>query len=207
MDKYQNRYRISSVRLKNWNYANPGMYFITICCQNRVSYFGRIITPPPEPDKSKQTTNNNISIAKACLQPTPIGQVATEEWLKTPQIRPDMHIELGAFIVMPNHFHAILIIGNNIYNHETPPAAGNSFGPQKKNLASVIRGYKSAVTCYARKNNIIFGWQANYHEHIIRSYQEFVNITEYIHNNPAKWANDVFFGQGSGRGTMHGAST
>ncbi len=197
MDKYQNRYRISSVRLNNWNYGNPGMYFITICCQNRASYFGRIITPP-EQDKSKlPTANNSIPITNACLQPTPIGQVATEEWLKTPQIRSDMNIELGAFIVMPNHFHAILIIGNNAYNNnetsEIAQSAGNSFGPQKKNLASIIRGYKSAVTSYARKNNILFGWQANYHEHIIRSYQEFVNITEYIHNNPSKWANDVFF--------------
>lgn len=137
MDKYQNRYRISSVRLKNWNYGNPGMYFITICCQNRVSYFGRIITPAPEPDKLKQTTaNNKMAIANACLLPTPIGQVAAGEWLKTPQLRPDMNIELGAFIVMPNHFHAILIIGNNAYNNnetsEIAQSAGNSFGPQKR---------------------------------------------------------------------------
>jgi putative transposase len=202
MDKYQNRYRISSVRLKNWDYGNPGMYFITICCKNRVSYFGRIISNKKETSATKPVDTNNhcnpVSVTTPCLQPTEMGRIAAEEWLKTARIRADMSIELGPFIVMPNHFHAILIIGSNAYNtHQAAgkvPDTGNRFAPQQKNLASVIRGYKSAVTSYANKNKIVFWWQANYYEHIIRSYQAFINISEYIDNNPAKWQHDIFYG-------------
>lgn len=202
MDKYQNRYRISSVRLKNWDYGNPGMYFITICCKNRVSYFGHIVSNKQETSVTKPANvnnqNNSVSVTVPCLQPTEIGKIATEEWLKTAHIRADMNIELGPFIVMPNHFHAILIIGSNIYNNHQAtgeaPDTANRFAPQQKNLASVIRGYKSAVTSYAIKNKISFGWQANYYEHVIRSYQAFINISKYIDNNPTKWHHDVFYG-------------
>lgn len=45
-----------------------------------------------------------------------LGKIAEQEWLKTPSIRPDMNLELGEFIVMPNHFHGIIYIGNNKYN-------------------------------------------------------------------------------------------
>ncbi|MGP8216125.1 MAG: hypothetical protein ACLQQ4_11210, partial [Bacteroidia bacterium] len=69
----------------------------------------------------------------------------------------------------------------------------NNFGPQSKNLASVIRGYKSAITTYARKNNIPFAWQAGFHEHIIRSSDEYGRISDYIKNNPTNWPNDKFY--------------
>ncbi|MEO7990541.1 MAG: transposase, partial [Chryseolinea sp.] len=73
----------------------------------------------------------------------------------------------------------------------TKPA--NQFAPQSKNLASIIRGYKSAVTTYARKNNIPFNWQSRFHDHIIRSADEYYRISNYIVNNPAQWQKDKFF--------------
>jgi REP element-mobilizing transposase RayT len=66
----------------------------------------------------------------------------------------------------------------------------NQFGPQRKNLASIVRGFKSAVTTFARKNDIEFGWQPNYYEHIIRNENEYYRIKNYIKNNPKKWAED-----------------
>ena len=45
-----------------------------------------------------------------------IGEIANDEWLKTPSIRQDMNITLDEFVVMPDHFHAIIIIGENRYN-------------------------------------------------------------------------------------------
>jgi hypothetical protein len=68
----------------------------------------------------------------------------------------------------------------------------NRFGPQSKNLASIMRGYKSAVTTYARKNNIPFGWQSRFHDHIIRDDRSYQNISNYILTNPEKWQNDKF---------------
>jgi hypothetical protein len=185
MDKYRNKYRSETVRLINWDYGSEGMYFITICTKNREHYFGEII-------HGEMHLND-------------LGQVVRQEWEKTPQIRPDMNLELGEFIVMPNHFHAILIIGKNEFNspkmingddpqyrgrdvmhdvpttmtaitgmdvmHDVPTTTAtngmdamhgvpvNAFGPQSKNLASVMRGFKSSVTTFARKNKMVFEWQ------------------------------------------------
>ncbi len=96
---FNNKYRIPSARLQHWNYANEGMYFITICTKNRKNYFGEIV--------SAETR------CLASLQPTEIGQIAHSEWYKTIELRPDSNLELGEFVVMPNHIHGIIIIGKN----------------------------------------------------------------------------------------------
>lgn len=66
-----------------------------------------------------------------------------------------MNLELDEFVVMPNHIHGIIIIGANEFN-TPPPTTANQFVPQSKNLSSIIRGYKSAVSTYARKKGIEF---------------------------------------------------
>lgn len=150
------------------------MYFITICTKNRKNYFAEII--------SLQT------------HLTEIGQIAHSEWHKTNELRPDMNLELGEFVVMPNHIHGIVIIGTNEYNSgDTNTEYKNQFAPQSKNLSSIIRGYKSAVTTYARKNNIEFEWQTRFHDHIIRTMDDYHRISNYIINNPAKLNADKFY--------------
>jgi REP element-mobilizing transposase RayT len=99
---FNNKYRIPSARLRNWNYANEAMYFVTICTKNRQHFFGDI---PSESEK------NSI-----ILNPTEIGKIAHSEWYKTIDLRPDMNLELGEFVVMPNHIHGIVMIGQNKYN-------------------------------------------------------------------------------------------
>ena len=179
-DKYQDKYRTQSARLQSWDYGSNAAYFITICTAGREHYFGEIIL--------------------AQMQLSETGKIAEQEWIKTPDIRPDMKLELDVFVVMPNHFHAIICIGKNEYNSgvvppisQTKQTGQNKFGPQSKNLASIIRGYKSAVTTYARKNNITFGWQPRFHDHIIRNKNEFDSIRNYIINNPSNWKTDNFF--------------
>jgi putative transposase len=178
MDRYKNKYRISSTRLQTWNYANEGAYFITICTKNREHFFGEII-------EGKMILNE-------------IGRLTEIEWAKTIEIRQDMNLELGAFVVMPNHFHAIVIIKENEFNNSNnndgmSNKPQNQFGPQSKNLAAIIRGFKSAVTAQARKlGNSEFAWQTLYHDHIIRNNQSFENIQNYILNNPEKWDKDNF---------------
>jgi len=198
---FSNKYRIPTARLQNWNYANEAMYFVTICTQNRENYFGEIVIPA-----------NVETQCIASLQPTEIGKIAHDEWFKTPELRHDMNLELGEFVVMPNHIHGIIIIGANEYNTQretqrrdamhgvstTETNNGNSeyknqFAPQSKNLASIIRGYKSTVTTYARKNAIEFDWQPRFHDHIIRSADDYHKISNYILNNPAKWQEDKLY--------------
>ena len=173
MDKYQNKYRIPSSRLHGYDYGQEGAYFITICTKDRLHYFGEIVDGE--------------------MQLNEIGKTAEQEWIKTPGIRPDMNLELGEFVVMPNHFHAIIIIGHNKYNashgngrdamHRVSADGKNKFGPQSKNLASIVRGFKSAVTTFARKIPTDFAWQPRYHDHIIRNSGSFQRIQNYIHSH------------------------
>ena len=98
MTLFKNKYRIESTRLANYNYSQSGMYFITICCKNREHYFGEIVDSE--------------------MQLNTIGKNVENEWLQTPIIRLDMNLLLDEFVIMPNHFHAILIIGENEYNRD-----------------------------------------------------------------------------------------
>lgn len=114
-----------------------------------------------------------------------IGAIAQEEWLKSPSIRPDMNLMLDAFIIMPNHIHAIIFIGENRYNchgdrMHCVSTNKNQFGPQSKNLGAIIRGFKSAVTIKARTINSFFGWQSLYHDHVIRNESSYNKIKNYI---------------------------
>jgi len=110
------------------------------------------------------------------------GNIVMSEWMKTIKIRQDMNLELGEFVVMPNHFHGILIIGDNEYNGRdamhcvstgTSSVIPNQFGPQRKNVSSVIRSFKSSVTKNARLLNPDFAWQTRSHDHIIRDARSF----------------------------------
>lgn len=176
-DKFQNKYRIPPARAQWWDYSNAGAYFVTICTSEMECYFGEVI-------------NGEITLSL-------IGEIVKFEWLKTFEMRPDMNLEIGEYVVMPNHFHAIIIIGNNEYNknknNNIDMDVANRFGTQAKNLASIMRGFKSAVTRKALVVDPNFGWQSRYHEHIIRNTESFENITKYIINNPDKWMEDRFF--------------
>ena len=132
------------------------------------------------------------------MQLNDFGKIVETEWLKTYELRPDMNLELGEYVVMPNHFHGIIGIGDNQYNtveedYDSVSYRKNKFGPQSKNLASVIRGFKSAVTTFARKNDIPFDWQTRFHDHIIRTDDEYYRIADYIINNPGNWQQDKFY--------------
>ena len=190
-DKYQNKYRIASARAPWWDYGRHAAYFVTIC--------------------TKHMQHSFCHIDDGVMHVSKIGKITQTEWLKTPEIRPDMNLELGSFVVMPNHFHAIIIIGENQYNTPTPDCrdamhrvsttntettSQNSFGPQSKNLASIIRGFKSAVTKTARQIRPDFAWQPRFHDHIIRDEKSFQTISEYIINNPLKWKDDKFYTEG-----------
>ena len=185
MDKYQKKYRIHSTRLPHWNYGNASLYFVTICTQKMVHFFGEII-------------KEEIILSE-------IGGIVKTEWLKTFMLRPDMNLWIGEFMIMPNHFHAIIGIGSNVYNtengdakhgdakHRVSTIVPNQFGPQSKNLASIIRGFKSSVSILARKTNPDFHWQTRFYDHIIRNDKSFQTISDYIINNPTNWNKDKFF--------------
>lgn len=158
-------YRVDTARMSGWDYGARGAYFITINVKYRKPVFGEVV-------------GDRMVLSR-------LGRYAEEAWRATPGIRPDMALQLGAFVVMPDHFHAILVIGDNQFNREH---RRSMFGPQSHNLASVVRGFKSSVTSFARREGIPFEWQPRFYDSIIRSRVGIARVTAYIEKNPAKWA-------------------
>ena len=191
-ESFKNKYRIESARLKHWDYGWNSLYFVTICTKDRICFFGNVVD-------GKMVLND-------------IGKIVETEWLKTFEMRLDMNLDMGHYVIMPNHFHAIIGIGENEYNskrdtqrrdamhcvsttttNHTRNDTKNKFGPQSKNLASIIRGFKIGVTKYVRLINPDFAWQSRYHDHIIRNDESYQRISEYIINNPLNWSSDQFY--------------
>ncbi len=87
MNQYKSdRHHRKSIRLAGYDYSQAGLYFITICCEDRICRFGQV--------------ENGAMVLNQ------YGQIAYDEWMKTPEIRPN--VKLHEFVVMPNHIHGII---------------------------------------------------------------------------------------------------
>lgn len=176
-----------SIRLKNYDYSQPGYYFITICTQDRIHRFGKIID-------EKMRLND-------------AGGIVADEWKKTPIMR--KNIQLDEWIIMPNHFHAIITVGARCTRpmNNTRPLTENGrtvngrmqSAPTGSRvvLGDIVRGFKSSVTKRVRQlpnMNDTGLWQRNYWEHIIRNENELNHIRNYIRHNPQKWEMDQLYG-------------
>ena len=158
--------------MPGYDYTGEGSYFVTLCTHNRECVFGTII-------------NGEMVLNE-------LGSIVQRDWLRTAQIRPN--IELGAFVVMPNHVHVIFTIKyrdlmrawNDHPALQIPASKPNS-------ISSVIRGFKSTATRRVNQSRQSPGepvWQRNYYEHIIRDDNEMQSKTDYIEGNPSRWTED-----------------
>jgi len=176
------------MRLQGYDYTQGGAYFVTICTHDRRCLFGHI-------------SDGNMALSAA-------GMIAEQCWQEIPAHF--SHTALGAFVVMPNHIHGIIIIsrGVAIPSVGTPPSVGTwhavsvpgqsssleAFSkPVPGSLSTIIRSFKSAAS---RQLNVGMAhmaapvWQPRFYEHIIRSDRAFGLITDYINSNPQKWEED-----------------
>ncbi len=182
-DKFQNKYRIESTRLQNWDYGWNGAYFITICTKYRELFFGNIVNKE--------------------MQYSEIGEIAKKYWQEIPDHF--SFVVLDVYVVMPNHVHGIVIIDKDDDGQECvpiicnepiitnlPDKPKNKFGPQSQNMGSIIRGYKTGVKTYSTINQIGFTWQERFHDHIIRNEEEYQRIKNYTIHNPQNWDTDKF---------------
>ena len=157
-----------SIRLRGYDYRNPGAYFITLCIKNRECLFGEI--------RNGEMVLNEF------------GDVVTNEWLRTPVVRPE--ITLDSFVVMPNHLHGIIVIHPGRGGSRTAPTTVESTKP----LGRLIGAFKTTST---KRINMIRGtpgialWQRNYYEHIVRGEFDLFRIRKYIAANPAKWERNL----------------
>ncbi len=157
------------LRLKNYNYLQPGYYFITICTHKRRKLLSNI----EDGDGSFETPK---------LKLTPLGKeiVKTLEYI-------DNHypnVTIDKYVLMPNHIHLIVIL------QQPQP------GSKNLSLHKVIGQFKSYTNkIYNELNgtkNLIL-WQRNYYERVIRGEEEYLKLCEYIQNNPIKWQEDEYF--------------
>lgn len=166
-----------TIRLKGYDYSQDGWYFVTFCVKNFEERLGSI-------------SDEGIFI------PNELGVIAESEWNETPNIRPN--VELDMFQIMPNHFHAVIVIGSkeklpNIVGFPDTSNPIDKFKSPIRTIGSIIRGFKGASTRQMRlitNNSEDKVWQYNYYERIIRDENELNRIRKYIENNARKWQDD-----------------
>jgi REP element-mobilizing transposase RayT len=175
-----------SIRLKGFDYSSEGAYYVTIIAQGRECLFGEIIDGE--------------------MHLNEYGKIVLKWWNEIPIHFPN--VELGAFVIMPNHVHGIIFIiderrGNVLSPHENPNNnnlnANNQGGEtpplQKPTLGQIIAYFKYQSTKEMNKietkNAITKFWQRNYYEHIVRNEKELQQKTDYILKNPSQWDEDV----------------
>ena len=131
-----------SIRLKGYDYSNAGAYFVTIVAWQREMLFGEIV-------------DGNVLL-------NDFGQIVREEWERTAIVRPN--VELGEYVVMPNHFHGILIFVDDIVG-ATRRVAPTKTTLQSGSLGAVMAQFKSIVTKRINGLRNVTGfpiWQRNY---------------------------------------------
>jgi len=159
-----------STRMPSFDYGQSCAYFISIVTVDRKPLFGRIL-------------NYAVELFEA-------GRIIQDEWLKTPSIRPGIYLD--EWIIMPDHFHAILLMDTDIHRGHGPVGAhrcapANQLQRQPRTLGSLIAQFKATTT---RRINEIRGmpsqkvWQRNYNDRIIRNEVELDKLRKYIRNNP-----------------------
>lgn len=180
------KYHRRSIRLNGYDYSMEGAYFVTIVAQNRECIFGDIVD-------CEMRLND-------------LGELIQSGWGTLPERFPN--VELDGFVVMPNHFHGIMVIrddecrgevasptatgGETLTGGETPPLQRTD--TRRPTLGSIVAYYKYETT---KRINAIRDsqgtpvWQRNYYDHIVRNDRELNRIREYIANNAANWNSDA----------------
>jgi len=147
------------MRLRDFDYSTPTAYFVTICSHERRLLFGSI-------------SNQNLILNE-------FGKVVEITWRNLNHF---FSIDLDEFVVMPNHFHGIVILKDNF---KDPNHSKNS------SLISIIQIFKSQSTKRIHSlGNTQQIWQRSYHDIIIRDNDHLNATREYIRNNPINWELD-----------------
>ena len=152
-----------TIRLKNYDYSQAGLYFVTICSWKQKCIFGKIAS-------SKMRLNS-------------LGKLLNEQWLAIPQLYSG--VELHDHVIMPNHFHGVIELSDSTGAINLAPTIGEIVRRFKARCARKINA--------SSNNSPQKLWQRNYYEHIIRDEKSYLKIIEYIINNPAKWQDDGYY--------------
>lgn len=197
MTLFKNKYRAETTRLKGWDYAQDGYYFITVCIKNRVCLLGDIVD--------------------GTMKLNEYGKIVNDCWFDLPNHY--SNIKLDVFCIMPNHIHGIIIINNGIVDTGLKPVSINVSKPsgivdtgfkpvstttphttpppkKRHGLFEFVRALK---TFSARRINELRKsvgdevWQSRFHDRIVRNNIALQKIRNYIENNPKAWHHDKHY--------------
>ena len=146
-------------RWNKWDYSENGWYFVTICVKDKLPMLGNI-------SDGLMMLNRN-------------GEIINECWKDLPNHY--SNCKLDEFVIMPDHFHGIVII-NNVGND-----VGNGLRPfrTKHGLSEIIRGFKSFSSLKIHRLGVEeFKWHKSYYDRIIRDEKEYLKVKTYIVENP-----------------------
>ncbi len=168
---FQKRSRVETARLAGWDYRTAGWYFVTICTESKKCTLGSVI-------------DGQIALSQA-------GTIAEHELSVT--VAHYSNVSIDCAVVMPNHVHAIIVIGGpHQYSPTSAMIESDRAEPcEQPTLAAIVGGYKSAVTRHCKLQGIQnFQWQARFHDRILGSNAAVTAVREYIRRNPENWAGD-----------------
>lgn len=169
------RHRRRSIRLKCHDYRTPGAYYVTICTHQRQPILSRVRAGTSE-------------LLEA-------GVIVERTWQRLPRFFG--HITLDAFVVMPDHLHGILVLGERHLPAQS--VTTQMHGSLPGSLAAIVQNFKSVA---ARRINQVQGtpgrrvWQEDYYEHIVRDAADMERIRRYIAANPSRWIDRRYCGRG-----------
>lgn len=157
-------------RLKGYDYATPGAYFVTICTHDKKCIFGRIVPTSEEAD--------------AHIQYSAIGQIAKDCLLDITSHYDN--IKIDNWVIMPNHIHLLICIEERI----NPFPTGNRY-----DISNVVGKFKASVSravgnAFMHSEKV---WQSSFYDHIVRNDEDYQSIWQYISGNPSKWLEDRFY--------------
>ncbi|MBR1373712.1 transposase [bacterium] len=161
------------LRIQGYNYSNTGVYFITICTQNRKELLGNI--------------HNAIMNKSEC------GKYVEYCINKIAEKYPFINVD--TYVVMPNHVHLLLSINEKFYDkntlaQRTLPKVIQQFKSNSKKLYNIFGQH------FGQRDTLPLQWQRNYYEHIVRNEKEYLEIYNYIENNPLAWELDTYYKNG-----------
>jgi REP-associated tyrosine transposase len=165
-----------SIRLRGHDYAQAGAYFVTVVTKDCACLFGEVV-------------NEETRLSDA-------GRMIERWWFELN--RKFSTVETDEFVVMPNHFHGIVVIAGITVGADLCVGPNSEGAHAGAPLPTIIQWFKTMTTNEYMRGVKTQGWppfagrlwQRNYYEHIVRSENELNRIHEYIANNPLQWEID-----------------
>ena len=174
MEESKNR---KTPRYQSFDY-NVGVYFITICTQNRQNILSRIVGTGV-PDCPEICTKTDL---------TKHGKIA-DKYIKQLNEFYD-YLSVEEYVIMPNHIHLLLWVKENKTSN------GQSRTPVPTNVERANSACSRFVSTFKRFCNKECGeniWQGRFNDHIIRNREDYEKHVKYIHENPMRWYYDELY--------------